>query len=295
MRLLAVQISLCGALLASVLAAAPALAADEPNGATIQWAQTLLDKKGFYNGRATGKMDGATQSAIAQYQKSVKLKATGRLDQATIDRLMEGREADKTVGNLADPTSRAKASQPVLREEVKPEAAPAAVSVEASGSAAETAITGASRAGDPLPPPATLARAVPPAALPRQNDSAMEEQPRAAERAAVEATEAAGEFDLRSLTAPQWVRYGLLGLIALIMLGIAVTWWSTGRRGNLRARRTAAAGPADHRREPMFDAGASTDGKAAPVLRATPPGGKPAGGPVLGGGTTGNGLRAGRF
>lgn len=293
MRLLAVQISLCGALLASVLAAAPALAADEPNGATIQWAQTLLDKKGFYNGRATGKMDGATQSAIAQYQKSVKLKATGRLDQATIDRLMEGREADKTVGNLADPTSRAKASQPVLREEVKPEAAPAAVSVEASGSAAETAITGASRAGDPLPPPATLARAVPPAALPRQNDSAMEEQPRAAERAAVEATEAAGEFDLRSLTAPQWVRYGLLGLIALIMLGIAVTWWSSGRRGTLHARRMATPGPAERRREPMFDAGAK-DGKAAPVLRATPVGGKSGGGPVLGGGSTGNGLRAGR-
>ena len=49
-----------------LLSAVPvATAQDQPNGATIQWAQQILDQQGFYQGRASGKMDSATAAAIA--------------------------------------------------------------------------------------------------------------------------------------------------------------------------------------------------------------------------------------
>lgn len=277
------------AVAALCLAAAPAPAKDaEPNGATIQWAQQILDDKGFYQGRASGKLDSATAAAISAYQKSVGLKATGRLDKATVDRLLAERSEMQapTMGNLADPNSRAKPSSPLLREEeVRPQAAPTIRGVERGEGGEQTLLNTAppdiARPATGSPPGATP-RAAPPAArvesspgpAPSMGD-ATPAGPSAAPRASVDAEGApdGGGFDLSALMASNAVRFGVLGATGLVVLGMLFAWWRGGRvpaapRPAPRAP-AAAPGPTAARRAPSLGGGAQP-GRQGPTLTATP-------------------------
>lgn len=215
---------------AALTVSAPAIAQEGPSGAAIQWAQQILDEAGFYNGRAHGRMDAATAAAISKYQQSVGLKATGRLDQSTIDRMLADRQAKETptMGNLADPGARAKPSAPILKEkDVVPQAAPSAPSVQVERGAEIPA------AGPAIGTP-SIAPGV-----------AGESQPEAAARAGVEVeggAPAEPAFDLRNLTAPGWVRYALLGTIAGILVMMALVWAFSGRR-KTSAKRAGGKGP----------------------------------------------------
>jgi len=269
----------------------PAAAQDQPNGATIQWAQQILDDKGFYNGRATGRMDAATATAISNYQKSVGLKATGRLDQATIDKLLAERqsaEPPKTMGNLADPTSRARPSAPRLKEEdVIPQAAPATRGVEVIGSGQTPPQPDRFRgAGAASAPPAVTGATGSDPGAPAGAGTAQQPQPEAAARSAVE-VEGGGPlvpepaFDIRNLTAPTWVRYGLIGLVVALVLGVVAQFLLSGRRSRKPAKPTPRSGrpgsprdtgparrePAAERREPSLGGSASAPGGG---LRADP-------------------------
>lgn len=234
----------------------PALAEEEPNGATIQWAQQILDDQGFYQGRAHGRLDSATVAAVTAYQRKNGLKATGKLDRATVARLMEGREPPKGVGNLADPNSRARSSGPMLREQdVKPQAAPAAAGVE-RGEGGEQSILPAPGAA-PVPVPAPARSSVPqvaggaatpaPAASPaaRADQAAGTGQPTAAPREAVTVDGTAaddGGFDIEEFVPMNVVRYGLLGLVGALVLGLAFAFWNSGRRRG-PARKAAGTKP----------------------------------------------------
>lgn len=269
---------------ALVLAAAIALVSAAPvaaqegqvNSATIQWAQQILDQQGFYQGRASGKMDSATAAAISAYQRKRGLKATGRLDQATIDTLLRDQPERKGVGNLADPSSRAKPSVPILKEsEVQPQAAPTAPGVE-RGSGTENTVLGAVRGGGGAVP--DVAARPPAPVTPGASQPAGEMQ--AAPRSAVEAEnigprEEDRPFDLADFNAPNWARFGLIGVIALVVLGMVVNWWLSGRRRRPGARKAApptrrqtpAAGPV--RREPTLGGGTEgSPGRREPVFTA---------------------------
>lgn len=265
-----------------LLSAVPAATAqDQPNGATIQWAQQILDQQGFYQGRASGKMDSATAAAIAAYQKKNGLKATGRLDAGTIDNMMRGQPERTGVGNLADPSSRAKASAPVnLREaDVKPQAAPVAASVD-RGAGTESTVLGVSRGGGDLPTATRQQQAaLPQTAVPAPISSGST-QPDAAPRSSVETEvthenpEEAGGFSPDSL--PDWVRYGLLGTIGALLVGMLGFWWGSGRRQvkpapKAKGRRPASPPPPAGaiRREPTLGAPApGPNGRREPVITA---------------------------
>lgn len=278
--------ALSAVLALSLLSVTPAVLAqdNQPNGATIQWAQQVLDQQGFYQGRASGKMDSATAAAIAAYQKKNGLKATGRLDQSTIDSMMRGRPERTGVGNLADPTSRAKASQPVnLREaDVKPSAAPTAAAVD-RGQGTESTVLGVSRGGADLPAartgipaasptPSAPATAVSTTAAPHATiGGTTASDPAAAPRSSVETEvthdgpEAEGGFDPARL--PDWVRYGLLGAIGALLVGMLGYWWGSGRRQVKPAPKAGAAG-----RSPAPPPQAAAPARREPTLGGNAPG-----------------------
>lgn len=266
-------------------------AADEqqPNSATIQWAQQILDQQGLYQGRASGKLDSATAAAIAAYQKKNGLKSTGRLDQATIDLMLKAQPERKGMGNLLDPNSRAKASQPMnLREaDVKPKAAPAAAAVD-RGEGSESTVLGVSRGGAELPAAGSapaLRNALPPApsaspapSVGRTAALADAVGPTAAPHSSVE-TEVTPEmaaqqqgFDPSNISAPDWLRYGLMGGIGALIIGMLGFWWGSGRRSTKKpaARRPATPPPAaPARREPTLGGSAPrADGRCEPVFTA---------------------------
>lgn len=267
--------------MATLTVAAPITSAqDAPNSATIQWAQQILDQQGLYQGRASGKLDSATAAAISAYQKKQGLKATGRLDAGTIARMMQDQPERKGVGNLADPGSRAKHSQPVLREaDVRPQVAPSAPTVD-RGEGQETTLLGVSRGPTDLPAArssGSISALVPPAPSASPAPTVRSETgPTAAPRDNVDTevtlqTPEASPFDPANWTVPNWARYGLLGAIGLLLLGMLGNWWLGGRRGAKARRppptRTAPAGPA--RVEPTLTSGpVRPDGRREPVFTA---------------------------
>ncbi|WP_041785247.1 peptidoglycan-binding domain-containing protein [Rhodospirillum centenum] len=267
--------------LAALTAAPPApRAEDAPNGATIQWAQQILDEKGFYQGRAHGRLDAATTAAVKAYQKSVGLKVTGTLDKATVDRLLADRStAEKpTVGNLADPNSRARSSSPMVKErDVRPTAAPSAPGVSAveggeTGSIIEPGAVSPVTPRGPAPSAATAPAVSRETAASPDYPTAPASAPRAGvETVGAEEGEGAG-FDLRSVIDPGYISYGLMGLVGVIVAYLGFSWWSSGRTRAAARRRPPAGrapvggGPArreptlgapprapDGRREPRFD------------------------------------------
>lgn len=274
-----------------LLSAVPAATAQEQqaNGATIQWAQQILDQQGFYQGRASGKMDSATAAAIAAYQKKQGLKATGRLDQGTIDRMMRDQPERTGVGNLADPNSRARASQPVnLREaDVKPNAAPAAAAVD-RGQGSESTVLGVSRGGADMPAARTTAPSVtgggnqpaPSAAgsMPSVNAGSAGADPAAAPRSSVEAEVThegvEGDEGFNPASLPDWVRYGLIGSIGALLVGMLGFWWGSGRRqvkpaAKAAGRRSAPPpAPGGVRREPTLGGNPPPGGPREPVFTA---------------------------
>lgn len=268
-------------MMATLAVAAPVTSAqDAPNSATIQWAQQILDQQGLYQGRASGKLDSATAAAISAYQKKQGLKATGRLDAGTIARMMQDQPERKGVGNLADPGSRAKHSQPMLREaDIKPQAAPSAPSVD-RGEGQETTLLGVSRGPTDLPAArssGSTSAILPPAPSTSPPPAVRNEAgPTAAPRDSVDTevtleTPEASPFDPANWTVPNWARFGLIGAIGLLLLGMLGNWWLGGRRGAKARRpaptRTTPAGPV--RVEPTLSSGPlRPDGRREPVFTA---------------------------
>ncbi|MDE1148283.1 MAG: peptidoglycan-binding domain-containing protein [Azospirillaceae bacterium] len=273
------------AVMLTTLAGAPvAWAADgEPNSATIQWAQDIMKEKGLYQGRASSKMDASTIAGLKQYQKAEGLKVTGQLDQATIDHMMIGRPVDKTVGNLTDPTSRAKASQPRLREEdVQPKAARSAVGVERGAQETDNTVLSITRnpsaSAAPanaapqanLPPPSVTQR---PGGNAAPSSDASSDGTTGAARIAVESqpTGDTPEDKGLDLTAPDWARNALMGFIAALFLLMAGIWWWSGRRPSRKAPKRGGGRP-DGRREPSLggDDARLPDGRVTPRLGEAP-------------------------
>lgn len=243
--------------LVSTVPAFPASAEDQPNGATIQWAQKILDDQGFYQGRAHGRMDAATAAAITDYQWKNGLKATGRLDRATIDKMLETREPPKTMGNLADPNSRARSSGPMIREEdVRPQAAPAAAGVERGEGTEQSTlgpVAGATGGGGSTAPAAS------PSARVETPGLAGEGQPSAAPRSAVAVEGGEAASDSGPIIPMNAVRYALLGLVAVIVMGMGIAWWSSGRRSRPVNRK-------QHGKSGVTGRTAPVSGRADPVI-----------------------------
>lgn len=53
----------------------------------IKQTQTILKKRGFYGGEATGKLDPDTRSGLKKFQEAEGIKITGTLNRATLEKL----------------------------------------------------------------------------------------------------------------------------------------------------------------------------------------------------------------
>ena len=53
----------------------------------IKQAQDILKARGFYSGDATGKLDQPTRDGLKKYQEAEKLKVTGTLNAATLQKM----------------------------------------------------------------------------------------------------------------------------------------------------------------------------------------------------------------
>lgn len=230
-----VVLALLAALGAGALFPVAALA---QSAADIQWAQTILKEKHYdIGGRPNGQMTPQTRAALSRYQKDHGLPATGNLDQATVGRMMGERAAKPqgTMGNLADPKTGAPAAVPrVAPKEVAPRAAQRGGDVDNVGGG--EVMLGPVVRGAPgdvsVPssrPSSPLSAAAPPPTTPGT--------PQAAPRASVTATTADGkEVPVTALSkgeegfsAPGWLRYVVMSVLAGTLGFIGVGWWRSGR------------------------------------------------------------------
>jgi peptidoglycan hydrolase-like protein with peptidoglycan-binding domain len=53
----------------------------------IKQAQALLKQRGFYSGEQTGKLDEDTRAGLKKYQDAEKIKITGTLNKATLEKM----------------------------------------------------------------------------------------------------------------------------------------------------------------------------------------------------------------
>ena len=74
---------LCAAF-AALAFSLPAFAADSAAVTTVKLVQEQLHHEGFYSGRIDGELAGTTQAALAQFQLSRGIPASGGLDDATL-------------------------------------------------------------------------------------------------------------------------------------------------------------------------------------------------------------------
>lgn len=74
-----------------------AFAADTPATTTVKLAQEQLHHFGFYSGRIDGRLEGETQAALARFQLSRNIPASGALDDATLAALRIERQRDTQV------------------------------------------------------------------------------------------------------------------------------------------------------------------------------------------------------
>jgi peptidoglycan hydrolase-like protein with peptidoglycan-binding domain len=88
------RIILAGAALAL---SSSAFAADSPAETTIKLVQEQLHHLGFYTGRIDGSLAGDAQAALAQFQLSRNLPASGGLDDETLAALGVQREQDASA------------------------------------------------------------------------------------------------------------------------------------------------------------------------------------------------------
>ncbi|UEM20592.1 peptidoglycan-binding protein [Skermanella mucosa] len=270
-RLAVLSVAVC--LSVSAPGAGPADAAD-PKSADVQWAQTILKDKGFFKGRPNGDMNDPTRAALRAYQKSAGLKQTGQLDHATTSHMLAARQAATapTMGNLAGPNGRPQPSQAPRGEAPKPVAAPRTQvdshgtpeGVQALGVVGQSGTAGNSSYTAPAP----VRRAAAPG----------EPVPQAAPRTAVDSIGQAPPEGMREapdpatsgITVPEWVRTGVIGILAAAFGIAGLTFWLSGRRPSRKRTAAGAAAPAAQRREPSFEGGKAAAG-GAPVLRATRP------------------------
>jgi peptidoglycan hydrolase-like protein with peptidoglycan-binding domain len=57
------------------------------NREQVTMAQTLLKRRGFYAGEATGKLDEATRAGLRKYQEAEGIKVTGTLNALTLEKM----------------------------------------------------------------------------------------------------------------------------------------------------------------------------------------------------------------
>ncbi|MDR3517576.1 MAG: peptidoglycan-binding domain-containing protein [Azospirillaceae bacterium] len=269
---------------AAFLAAGLDVAAAEPSSADVQWAQTILKGKGFDAGRPNGVFTPQTHAALGAYQRANGLPVTGKLDQATVDKMMSERASkpDATIGNMASPNSQAnrqhRAEMHAAPE--KPRASPQ-TPVQNAGGSGDTVIGGVVRSASGSPPP--VASAAPatgtttsamthapssPGSSSSDTTRAIPPATNAAPRDAVETTAAdAGNEQSWTLTAPIWARYGVFGVIGLVVIWLGSWFWWSGRRNHSGAG-SDAGDAVPERREPRFASGATDPRGKQPPLRA---------------------------
>lgn len=216
-------------------------------GGTIQWAQTILNEKGFEAGRPNGQMTAKTRTALQAYQKSVGLPASGDLDQTTIAKMMEGRKQHASVRELGAPDP-SRPRLPANAPEPKPQAAPT-TRVEGSGQSAVTGVIGQfnrpGSSGGGIGAASGMGGIGGIGGMGGSGSLSAEPAPVAAPRLGVSAQTASGASvppssaaaiggdpgPLQRPTAPLWVHLAL-GAGATGMLGAAGWWWwNSGRRG----------------------------------------------------------------
>ena len=244
------------ALSAGVPTAMPALA---QSAADLQWAQTILKEKGYnIGGRPNGQMTPQTGAALSAYQKAAGLPVTGKLDQATVGKMLSERQAKTTptVNNLAQqkPGGSGPGQTPRQTREIVPRAATPAGKVESAG--------GEEGAGAAF-----------------SSDASQEPAPRAAPRANVTATTPNGEpvplsepVGSGSLM-PAWmtgaVRYLVFGVLAVTVAVLGFAWWRSGRPSSAAKGRPVQDTPRAARLEPTFG-GRREELTAGPRLTADP-------------------------
>ncbi|HYD29339.1 MAG TPA: peptidoglycan-binding domain-containing protein [Azospirillaceae bacterium] len=236
----------------------------EPSAADIQWAQTVLNEKGFKVGRPIGRMTPETKQGLSAYQKSVGLKQSGELDAATIAKMMESRPAANTMKTLGAPDP----SRPRVNSnapEPKPQAAPV-MGVQSAGGDGDTVIGTVRRAGVPE---VSASSGYPgaPSAAPRVGVASESTAPMPGQTVMPD--------EPFRLMAPGWMRFGIIGFIAAAFGFAGWWWWSSGRRPAPTER------PAMTRREPTLCAGEPSGARRGPMLSAR-------------GGGSGGGRRPGR-
>lgn len=221
---------------AGALCLGPALA---QSVADIQWAQTILKEKSYdIGGRANGQLTPQTRAALSRYQKDHGLPATGNLDQATVNKMMGERSAKTpgTMGNLADPKTGAPANVPrVAPKEVAPRAAQRSGDVDTTGGGEVT--LGPVVRGAPSEVPLPSSRTAPSSSTPSPAAHPAPGTPQAAPRASVTATTADGKEvpvttlskDEDGFTAPGWLRYAVMAVLAGTLGFIGLGWWRSGR------------------------------------------------------------------
>ena len=237
--------TILGAAILTVTLTGAALAAR--GSADLQWAQQVLKERGFDAGKPTGEMTAKTKAALAAFQRSAGLPATGTLDQATTDRLLAGHTgASAAVGNLAAGGSAAvkhgadAGGRDHPARETTPRAAPSG-RVEAmaamGGVAAISSLGGTAGAQGSTP------RAAPSGAVTGAATEPSAGQGRLGE---VEGGDLA-------LEAPGWVRSLVIAVIVAILGGFGGLWWWSGR--SRTAFRGAPLCETGHRKrlEPRFD------------------------------------------
>jgi peptidoglycan hydrolase-like protein with peptidoglycan-binding domain len=94
-----------------------ALAEDSAAVTTVKLAQEQLHHAGFYSGRIDGNLAGDTQAALAQFQLSRQIPASGSLDETTLAALRVERETE--VAAAAEPSAAAGGSAPAEKEGAK--------------------------------------------------------------------------------------------------------------------------------------------------------------------------------
>lgn len=98
-----------------------ALAEDSAAVTTVKLVQEQLHHTGFYSGRIDGHLVGETQAALAQFQLSRNIPASGALDEVTLAALRV--EPQTEVAAAAEPSAAAGGSAPAEKEDAKQEGA----------------------------------------------------------------------------------------------------------------------------------------------------------------------------
>lgn len=229
--------------------------------ADIQWAQTVLKERGFDPGPARGELNDRTRSALSAFQKKSGIPVTGRLDDATVQRLMQGRETSSTMGNLAAPRSSGSGASSTSAargggEPAKPKAAPT-TAVQSSGPAVDNILESVRRPSGASSGP-TASGEPSPSAAPRAAIASDGGAGPGAEVSGFGTSGAGAEtggFDLSRMMAPAWVRNLVWVLVAAVALAGGLVWWLSGRRarpGKGRSGRERGMAPRMERREPTL-------------------------------------------